>query len=103
MFVVTRGQPELVLNGDRRRDPVVVSLGPGDCLTPLHLKHSGKAISGLRAPAAGAVEVLNLRPEDFESWIGSAPGDLEKLEEDARLRAAAWYSSTRFSKEGPQP
>lgn len=103
MFVVTRGQLEIVLNGDRRRDPVVIPLGPGECLTPLHLKHSGKAISALRAARDGEVEVLSLRPEEFESWIGSAPRDLESLDEMARLRASSWFSSARFSREGPQP
>lgn len=100
MYVVTRGSLEIVLNGDRRREPLVAALGPGECLSPLHMQASGKALSGLRASTEEGVEVLSLRGEDFEAWMRSDAGEQKLLDKVARERAARWLAAKQPGQDG---
>lgn len=79
LFIIARGDVEIVLQGKNREDVVVARMNPGEFFGEVELLRGGKSIASVRAAPEGPVELLALNRDDFQKLIVESPLTAEAL------------------------
>ncbi|MBN2387128.1 MAG: ATP-binding cassette domain-containing protein [Anaerolineales bacterium] len=79
LYMIARGEVEVVLQGRLRDDTVIARLGAGDFFGEIELLHGGRSIANVRASVDGPVELLVLPRDDFLRVIAESPITAEAL------------------------
>jgi len=85
-FMITRGEVEIILQGDKNEDVMVTRLTPGQYFGEVELLRGGKSIASVRAAAGTVVELLALPRDDFYTLLKESPLTEENLGRIAQLR-----------------
>jgi ABC-type lipoprotein export system ATPase subunit len=72
-FMITRGEVEIVLQGEKSEDLVVSRLKAGQYFGEVELLRGGRSIASVRASNAGQVELLALHREAFQDLLKESP------------------------------
>ena len=99
-FMIRKGEVEVVLQDRKNKETVISRLKPGEFFGEIELLRGGKSIANVRASAAGPVEVLVIKREDFKRVIDESPITAEALgtivQERLEVRRAADSRRNRF-------
>lgn len=77
-FMIRKGEVEVVLQDERKKEVVVSRLGPGEFFGEIELLRGGRSIANVRA-GAGSVDVLAIPREDFLRVINESPITAEAI------------------------
>jgi ABC-type lipoprotein export system ATPase subunit len=72
-FMIGKGQVEVVLQGRRKEDIVIASLGPGQFFGEMELIRGGRSVACVRAGPDMPVELLSIGREDFRRLLTESP------------------------------
>lgn len=77
-FMIRKGEVEVVLQDEQKKEVVISRLGPGEFFGEIELLRGGRSIANVRA-GAGTVDVLALPREDFLRVINESPITAEAI------------------------
>lgn len=72
-FLIQKGEVDVVLQGRRRDDVVISTLGQNDFFGEMELMRGGKSVASVRATEDAPVELLALSREDFQWLMDESP------------------------------
>lgn len=77
-FMIRKGEVEVVLQDERKKEVIISRLGPGEFFGEIELLRGGSSIANVRA-GAGPVDVLTIPREDFLRVINESPITAEAI------------------------
>ncbi|MEP7135171.1 MAG: ATP-binding cassette domain-containing protein [Chloroflexota bacterium] len=72
-FMIHKGEVEVVLQDRKQTETIISRLKPGEFFGEIELLKGGKSIANVRASAAGPVELLTIRRDDFKRVMDQSP------------------------------
>jgi CRP-like cAMP-binding protein len=83
--MIRKGEVEVVLQDERRKEYVISRLNPGEFFGEIELLRGGKSIANVRA-GSDPVEVLTIPREDFLRVINESPITAEAIGKIVQMR-----------------
>lgn len=88
LFIVARGQVEVVLESSKQSEVTLGQLGPGEFFGEIELIHGGESIASVRASPDGPVDLVALPHKDFAEMLVGSPLTEEALAHIVQSRLA---------------
>jgi ABC-type lipoprotein export system ATPase subunit len=88
LFMIARGEVEIVLTDKQRQEFPVASLGTGQFFGEVELLSGGESIASVRAAPEGEVELVILPREDFQELLVGSPLTQEVMSRIVQARLA---------------